>query len=138
MGNGDDRKKRLTAAGYNYSVVQNRVNELLGGSKTTQTKSHTNSIDETAQEVIAGKWGDGNARKTALTNAGYDYAKVQAKVNELCGRKSSSSAVYYTVKKGDTLSKIAKKYGTTYQKLAQMNGIKNPNIIYAGQKIRVK
>ena len=30
------------------------------------------------------------------------------------------------------------KYGTTYQKIAQMNGIANPNKIYAGQRIRVK
>lgn len=47
-------------------------------------------------------------------------------------------AQYYTVKPGDTLSGIAAKYGTTYQKLAQMNGIANPNKIYAGQKLRVK
>ena len=47
-------------------------------------------------------------------------------------------AQYYTVKPGDTLSGIATKYETTYQKLAQMNGIANPNKIYAGQKLRVK
>ena len=44
----------------------------------------------------------------------------------------------YIVKSGDTLSGIAARYGTTYQKLAQMNGIQNPNLIYPGQKIRVK
>lgn len=43
----------------------------------------------------------------------------------------------YTVKKGDTLSAIAKKYGTTYQKLAKANGIANPNLIYPGQKIKI-
>ena len=43
-------------------------------------------------------------------------------------------AQYYTVKPGDTLSGIAAKYGTTYQKIAQMNGIANPNKIYVGQK----
>lgn len=41
----------------------------------------------------------------------------------------------YTVKRGDTLSKIAAKFGTTYQKLASYNGIANPNIISVGQKI---
>lgn len=44
---------------------------------------------------------------------------------------------FYTVKRGDTLSGIAAKYGTTYQRLAQINGISNPNVIYAGQRIRV-
>lgn len=43
--------------------------------------------------------------------------------------------VVYTVKKGDTLSAIAKKYNTTYQKIAKDNNIKNPNLIYVGQKL---
>lgn len=43
----------------------------------------------------------------------------------------------YVVQKGDTLSGIAKRYGTTYQKLAEYNGIANPNIINIGQKIRI-
>ena len=43
----------------------------------------------------------------------------------------------YTVKAGDTLSGIAAKYGTTYQALAEYNGISNPNLIYVGQKIRI-
>lgn len=51
---------------------------------------------------------------------------------------STTNDTYYVVKAGDTLSDIAKRYGTTYQKLAQINGIANPNKIYAGQKIRVK
>ena len=46
--------------------------------------------------------------------------------------------VVYTVKKGDTLSAIAKKYGTTYQKIAADNGIKNPNLIRVGQKLTIK
>jgi len=41
------------------------------------------SVTEIAKEVIAGKWGAGAERKTALEKAGYDYAAVQAKVNEL-------------------------------------------------------
>ena len=43
----------------------------------------------------------------------------------------------YTVKSGDTLSGIAEKYGTTYQHLAQINGISNPNLIYPGQVIKI-
>ena len=49
----------------------------------------------------------------------------------------TGSETVYVVKAGDTLSAIAKKYGTTYQKLAQYNGIANPNIISIGQKIRI-
>lgn len=45
------------------------------------------------------------------------------------------ATVTYTVKKGDTLSEIAKKYNTTVSKLASLNNIKNVNKIYAGQKL---
>lgn len=43
----------------------------------------------------------------------------------------------YKVKEHETLSEIAELYGTTYQKLAEYNGIKNPNLIFVGQKIRI-
>ena len=46
--------------------------------------------------------------------------------------------VYYTVQRGDTLSGIAKRYSTTYIKLAALNHIANPNKIFVGQRIRVK
>ena len=47
------------------------------------------------------------------------------------------ATVTYTVKKGDTLSGIAKKYGTTVNALAQLNNIKNVNLIYVGQKLTI-
>ena len=43
----------------------------------------------------------------------------------------------YTVKKGDTLSAIAKQYGTTYQEIAKANGISNPNLIRTGQVLKI-
>lgn len=46
--------------------------------------------------------------------------------------------VVYTVRAGDTLSAIARKYNTTYQKIAKDNNIPNPNIIYIGQKLVIK
>ncbi len=48
---------------------------------------------------------------------------------------NSKNDKYYTVQSGDTLSGIAEKYNTTYQVLASINGISNPNLIYPGQKI---
>lgn len=44
---------------------------------------------------------------------------------------------YYTVKKGDTLSKIASKHHTTVKKLQQLNDIKNVNHIYVGEKLLI-
>lgn len=51
--------------------------------------------------------------------------------------KETVKEIIYVVKKGDTLSKIAKKYKTTYQKLAAYNNLANPNLIYVGQKIKI-
>lgn len=50
---------------------------------TQETPSQKKSVTEVAKEVLAGKWGNGDARKTALKNAGYDYDAVQAEVNRL-------------------------------------------------------
>ena len=50
----------------------------------------------------------------------------------------SSGAQYYTVQSGDCLSVIAQNYGTTVSQLQSWNGISNPDLIYAGQKLRVK
>lgn len=45
---------------------------------------------------------------------------------------------YYIVQKGDNLTKIAKKFNTTVDWLVEVNHISNPNLIYPGQKLRVK
>ena len=79
-GNGQDRFNKLAAAGYDANAVQNRVNELLGASsKSTSNKKSNETI---ANEVIAGKWGNGADRKNKLTSAGYDYNAIQAIVNK--------------------------------------------------------
>lgn len=100
------------------------------------TKPTKKSAEEIADEVIAGKWGNGAARKAKLEAAGYNYNEIQTKVNEKLNNNSGKK--YYTVKAGDTLSAIAKKYNTTVDKLVKLNNINNANKIYAGQKLRVK
>ena len=75
-GDGDTRKKKLEAAGYDYNAVQKKVNELL-------KKSAKKTNEQIAREVIAGKWGDGATRKKKLEAAGYDYNAVQKIVNRL-------------------------------------------------------
>lgn len=51
---------------------------------------------------------------------------------------NKNEVVYYTIKAGDTLTSIAKKYNTTVNKLVALNNINNPDLIYGGTKIRVK
>lgn len=49
-----------------------------------------------------------------------------------------TGSIIYTVKRGDTLSEIAQKYNTTVSELVSLNNIKNPNLIYVNQKIRIR
>lgn len=95
------------------------------------------TVHELALEVIRGKWGSGATRKRRLTEAGYDYDAVQAEVNRILREQSGQNYTIYVVQSGDTLSKIAKKYGTTVKKLAKDNAISNVNLIYVGQKIKI-
>ena len=98
---------------------------------------YTKTVDELAQEVLAGLWGNGIIRKMKLTNAGYDYNAVQKKVDEIVGRRKVSKKTYIVVK-GDTLSKIAKRYNTTVDNLVRANNIKNKNIIHVGQELVIE
>lgn len=76
-----------------------------------------------------------------------DYAKKASKpasstasnpASSTASKPASNTAEQTcTVKKGDTLSKIAAKYGTTYKKLASYNGIADPNKISVGQVIKI-
>lgn len=79
-GNGDDRKNRLNKAGYNYSTIQNLVNQMIN-SKSSRRKSDI----EIAREVVQGKWGNGTVRKLRLKQAGYNYDTIQSIVNRLLG-----------------------------------------------------
>lgn len=103
-GNGSDRKARLEAAGYDYSAVQAEVNRRLGASSGSGSSSQSVDIDQLARDVIAGKYGNGEARKKAL---GSNYDAVQARVNEMLGaggspgKKAVTDAVVNAVIRGD-------------------------------------
>lgn len=97
------------------------------------------SNEEIVEQILNGVWGNDPARGIAITMAGYDYTTIKAMVNKKCGTNKTvqNTAKYYTVKKGDNLTLIAKRNGTTVSKLVSLNGLKNPNKIYVGQKIRI-
>lgn len=65
------------------------------------------------------------------------YTIYPGQVLTIASGSTASGSRYYTVRSGDTLSHIASQHGTSYQKLAKLNGIKNPNRIYPGQSIRL-
>lgn len=115
FGTGDDRKKAL---GSRYDEVQGFITHI-----------YNSSAAALANEVLTGKYGNGEVRKTVLGNR---YDEVQKVIN---GVASKPKVRTYTVKSGDNLSTIAKRLGVSVQHLVSKNGIKNPNLIYPGQKL---
>ena len=125
---------QYTSKPIDKNIMYADISRYEMNKKNTSAKNPLDAFTngELADKVIAGEFGSGDARKNAL---GARYEAVQAIVNKKLGIKNP---VYYTVKSGDTLSKIASRFGTTYQKIAQMNGIGDPNRIHVGQRLRVK
>lgn len=74
--NADAMAAKLKAAGFDTYITTEK-------GEAVSTSTAKKSVEEIAKEVIAGKWGNGDARKTALEKAGYDYSEVQAQVNAL-------------------------------------------------------
>ena len=118
---GDDQARR-NSLGNRYDEVQDFINHIYNA-----------SVDTLVAEVKAGKYGNVPIRSDVL---GPRFQEVQDKINN--SSSGGSSAKTYIVKSGDTLSSIAAKFGTTYQKIARDNNISNPNLIYPGQRLVIK
>lgn len=117
-----------------YDNFEQNVSQETDKKEQNVSQVTKKSNEEIAEEVIEGKWDNGETRKRLLVDAGYNYQEIQKIVNN----KMKSTAVYYVVKKGDNLTKIARMYGTTVDKLVKLNNIKNPDLIGVNQTLRVK
>ena len=84
---------------YDWSTFKSKVAAYYNGSAsaskpsagTGSSSSSKKTVSQLADEVIAGKWGNGTARKEALESAGYDYAAVQAEVDRRYGVTSTTT-----------------------------------------------
>jgi hypothetical protein len=110
-----------------HGAIADEVNRRLGSESApppAPAPSGGKSADELAREVIRGDWGNGSDRKNRLAAAGYDYAAVQARVNDIVSGKASSSAAPsqsaafrpYLVKVTADVLNIRKGPGTNYGK----------------------
>lgn len=126
----DDWDKYCTEA---YGEVNDVIPPVEDADSPDPLGKYTDA--ELATMVWEGKFGTGEERRKAL---GDRYGAVQKLVNQGRDNLTVQPLTIYTVVAGDTLSGIAAKYGTTYQKLAMDNSISNPNRIYVGQKITIK
>lgn len=137
-GNGEDRRSKLQAAGYDYSAIQALVNTKLGGQPAKK------SNEEIANEVLGGLWGNGQERINRLKNAGYDPAAIQEIVNKKVGAPAQTVAQWFTVPSGPAgyLGNISARFGTPVASIVSWNKAKYPSIsanyVQAGWVIRVK
>ncbi len=104
-------------------------NKITGNTYTVKSGETLSEIAVRAGTTVSNLVKLNNIKNPNLIKVG--------QVLKLKNTPSSSKTITYTVKKGDTLSEIAQKYGTTVKKLQELNGIKNPNKIYVGQKLKV-
>ncbi|MDP4086188.1 MAG: LysM peptidoglycan-binding domain-containing protein [Bacillota bacterium] len=81
----------------------------------------------------AGSWGHVSSLQTVSNTATEQHVASASHSSS----SSNEAPPTYTVKPGDTLSEIAVKFGTTVNELVQINGIHNPNLIYAGQILKL-
>ena len=116
---------------------RNGIKKLVWSTKKADRMNHKNGCNMTVHRDYANKSCPGDY----LYNR---HREIAAEVNRRLGvadtapdAGAAQGVTVYTVKKGDTLSAIAAKHGTTYQKIAAYNGIKNPNVIRVGQKIKI-
>lgn len=116
---------------------RNGIKKLVWSTKKADRMNHKNGCNMTVHRDYANKSCPGDYLYSR-------HGEIAAEVNRRLGVTDTApdagagqGVTVYTVKKGDTLSAIAAKYGTTYQKIAAYNGIKNPNVIRVGQKIKI-
>jgi GH25 family lysozyme M1 (1,4-beta-N-acetylmuramidase) len=134
------KEPSITWDAWQYTDKGN-ITGVTGNVDVSEFKDNTTEIkkkktdEEIAEEVLTGKWGNGEERRKKILLAGYNYKRVQEIVN---AKIKVNNIKYYTIKAGDTLSKIAKEHDTTVEQLKKLNNIKDVNKIYAGSKLRVK
>ncbi|OIK56005.1 LysM peptidoglycan-binding domain-containing protein [Oenococcus oeni] len=125
----NDTSKSSIAAGYTVKVNFSASKWITGQSIPSWVKGQSYKVSQVSGNniLLAGidSWISKSNIEILLTTS------TTAKLT------SSSSTGYYTVQSGDTLSGIAAKYGTSYQALATLNGIKSPYIIIPGEKLKV-
>ena len=97
---------------------------------TSESGYGGNAFWNSTRKNTNGRWGIGSG----YTFRGFIY---NPSVKEEVTPTPSSSDYEYIVKRGDTLSGIARRYNTTYQELARYNNIANPNLIYVNQVIKI-
>ncbi|CRH84384.1 Autolytic lysozyme [Chlamydia trachomatis] len=82
-GNGTERKNKLVSLNIDYNYCQSIVNEMINKSGKTAKATAKTKYNKIANDIINGKYGNGEKRFTNLKNANYDYTYAQMLVNNI-------------------------------------------------------
>lgn len=130
---------RVLLAGINSWINKADVEIISVSSAPIQapaTSTYTVQSGDTLSSIAA-KFGTNYqtlASLNGISNPNLIYVGQVLRVNG----SASAGSIYYTVRVGDNLSAIASRYGTSYQSIAALNDLDNPNLIYAGQTLKIK
>lgn len=130
---------RVLLAGINSWINKADVEIISVSSAPIQapaTGTYTVQSGDTLSSIAArfGTSYQALASLNGISNPNFIYIGQVLRVNG----SASAGSVYYTVRAGDNLSAIASRYGTSYHSIAALNGLANPNLIYAGQTLKIK
>lgn len=106
-------------------IVTDPINYDTGEKFTVFPNEKYTVIEAVGDRIVIGI----NGNVTAAVNAKY--------LKKASGGSSGKKVIVYTVRPGDTLSGIAQKYNTTVSAIVRENNIKNPDLIFSGQKLRI-
>lgn len=140
-GDGEERKRRLTEAGYSWDEVQAIVDARYGKQPTYQTYTvQPGDYLSKIGQKFGVKWQD-IASLNGISGPNYIiYVGQVLKIPNSGSTPVQPKPNYrtYTVKIGDTLSGIGQSYGVKWQDIANLNGIPGPKyIIYPGQVLKI-
>ena len=82
-GNGTERKNKLVSLNIDYNYCQSIVNEMINKSAKTAKATAKTKYNKIANDIISGKYGNGEKRFTNLKNANFDYTYAQMLVNNI-------------------------------------------------------
>ena len=131
------------------NIIKNAGLNHLDGSNTGSNPSNYSGSNNIKPNVYIVKSGDTLSEIGEMYGYSYTYLAMYNGIKDpnkiypgqeikIPDDNLEIKEIIYIVKSGDTLSEIAERYNTTYQKIAKDNNISNPNLIYVGQQLVIK
>lgn len=134
---------------FTNEIFLGNSNEEIPTIPNPNDSVNTESITYTVQRgdtlwAIARRYGttaDELASVNNITNPNLIYPgellRILSNSTVVGSESSGTGSIIYTVKRGDSLYRIARSYGVTVNQIVSLNNIQNPNLIYPGQKLRI-